>query len=80
LIDNQGLGQRFAHAFGRFGLRLVLVARGRDALEAVAAAVRAKHNVDVVTIVADLSKVEVCACVCVCVNVHTCYCEGCTLD
>jgi short-subunit dehydrogenase len=49
-----GIGLEFAHQLARRGHDLVVVARDRDRLEEVAAAVRASYGVDVEVLVADL--------------------------
>ncbi len=52
---SSGIGVEFAKAFARRGARLVLVARRKDRLDAVAAAIRAESGVDVAVVVQDLS-------------------------
>jgi 3-oxoacyl-[acyl-carrier protein] reductase len=47
--SSKGLGRGCAEALAAEGVDLVLNARGSDALEATAAAIRATHGVDVVT-------------------------------
>lgn len=50
-----GIGLAFAHELAAAGHNLVLVARGQQALDAGAAALAAKHGVDVKTIAIDLT-------------------------
>jgi short-subunit dehydrogenase len=49
-----GLGEAFARALAARGLRLLLVARRQEALEALAGRLRAAHGVEVATLAADL--------------------------
>jgi short-subunit dehydrogenase len=51
-----GLGESFARALAARGLNLLLVARRADALDGVAAALRAAHGVEVRTAAADLAR------------------------
>ncbi len=52
---SSGLGEEFARLFARDGVDLVLVARRRDRLEALAGELRAQRQVAVQVIAADLS-------------------------
>jgi uncharacterized protein len=52
---SDGLGAAFAEAITRRGVNLVLVARQEDRLKATAARLRQAHNVEIVTIAADLA-------------------------
>ena len=52
---SKGLGRGCAEALAAAGVDLVLNARGADALEATAAAIRAAHGVKVVTVAADIT-------------------------
>ncbi len=52
---SKGLGKGCAAALAREGVRLVLVARGRDALEATAAELRARHGVEVTPVAGDVT-------------------------
>jgi short-subunit dehydrogenase len=52
---SEGVGEAFAHRLAQRGLNLVLVARKPEPLEAVAAAVRARHGVEVRALSADLA-------------------------
>ena len=49
-----GLGEAFARQLAGKGLNLLLVARGRDGLERLAAELRAQHGIDVQTLALDL--------------------------
>ena len=53
--SSKGLGRGCAQALAREGVDLVLVARGAEALEATAAALRAETGVTVVTVAADIA-------------------------
>ncbi len=55
---SKGLGKGCAAALAREGVQLVLVARGRDALEATAAELRARHGVEVAPVVGDITTEE----------------------
>ena len=52
---SKGLGRGCAEALAEAGCDLVLNARGAEALEATAAAIRAAHGVQVVTVAADIT-------------------------
>jgi 3-oxoacyl-[acyl-carrier protein] reductase len=52
---SKGLGKGCAAALAREGVNLVIVARGRDALEATAAELRARHGVEVTAVAADVT-------------------------
>ncbi|MGH7438036.1 MAG: SDR family NAD(P)-dependent oxidoreductase [Polyangiaceae bacterium] len=53
---SEGLGEAFAHAIAARGVGLVLLARRAEVLERVAAAVRARHGVDVRALPVDLAR------------------------
>ncbi|MCZ8336186.1 MAG: SDR family oxidoreductase [Rhodobacteraceae bacterium] len=53
--SSKGLGRGCAEALAEAGVDLVLNARGAEALEARAAAIRARHNVNVLTVAADIT-------------------------
>lgn len=53
--SSKGLGRGCAEALAREGVDLVLVARGADALEATAAAIRAESGVRVVAVATDIT-------------------------
>lgn len=55
---SKGLGKGCAAALAGEGVRLVLVARGKDALEATAAELRARHGVDVTAVPGDVTTDE----------------------
>jgi 3-oxoacyl-[acyl-carrier protein] reductase len=56
--SSKGLGRGCAEALAREGVDLVLVARGAQALEATAAAIRAESGVRVVTIATDITTAD----------------------
>jgi uncharacterized protein len=56
--SSEGLGAAYARALARRGLDLVLVARRADPLERLAADLRTRHRVEVLTIVGDLAAAE----------------------
>lgn len=56
--SSKGLGRGCAEALAAAGVNLVLNARGAEALEATAAAIRTAHGVDVVTVAADVTTEE----------------------
>ncbi|WP_299625700.1 SDR family oxidoreductase [uncultured Tateyamaria sp.] len=56
--SSKGLGLGCAEALAEAGCNLVMNARGAEALEASASALRAKYSVDVVTVAADVSTAE----------------------
>ncbi|MGB7241436.1 MAG: SDR family oxidoreductase [Sulfitobacter sp.] len=53
--SSKGLGLGCAQALAAAGVDLVMNARGKDALEASAAAIRAEHGVQVTTVAADIT-------------------------
>jgi 3-oxoacyl-[acyl-carrier protein] reductase len=53
--SSKGLGRGCAEALAAAGVDLVMNARGAEALEATASAIRAAHQVGVVTVVADIT-------------------------
>lgn len=55
---SKGLGRGCAMALAEAGVDLVLNARGTEALEATAAAIRAAHGVSVVTVAGDITQEE----------------------
>ncbi|MEV0354675.1 SDR family NAD(P)-dependent oxidoreductase [Nocardia sp. NPDC050697] len=55
---SEGIGARYARAMAERGLDLVLLARRRDALERLAAEIRAETGVEVRVLVADLAEPE----------------------
>jgi 3-oxoacyl-[acyl-carrier protein] reductase len=55
---SKGLGRGSAEALAAAGVHLVLNARGTEALEATAAAIRAAHGVKVTTLAADITSDE----------------------
>lgn len=56
--SSKGLGLGCAEALAEAGVNLVMNARGAEALDASAAAIRDKHGVDVVTVAADVATAE----------------------
>ena len=55
---SKGLGRGCAEALASAGVDLVLNARGSEALEATAAAIRARHQVQVTAVAADITTAE----------------------
>ena len=53
--SSKGLGRGCAEALAEAGVDLVMNARGAEVLEATAAAIRARHQVDVVTVAGDIT-------------------------
>ncbi len=53
--SSKGLGRGCAEALAAAGVHLVMNARGAEALEEAAAAIRAAHGVEVVTVAADVT-------------------------
>jgi 3-oxoacyl-[acyl-carrier protein] reductase len=56
--SSKGLGRGCAEALAAAGVNLVMNARGAEALEAAAAAIRAAHGVEVTTVAADVTTPE----------------------
>ncbi|MEL7132252.1 MAG: SDR family oxidoreductase [Pseudomonadota bacterium] len=56
--SSKGLGLGCAEALAEAGVHLVMNARGADALETSAAAIRASHGVEVTTVAADVTTAE----------------------
>lgn len=56
--SSKGLGRGCAEALAEAGVHLVMNARGSDALEATAAEIRAKYNVEVTTVAADVTTAD----------------------
>ncbi|MDG4649293.1 SDR family oxidoreductase [Roseibacterium sp. SDUM158017] len=56
--SSKGLGRGCAEALAAEGVHLVLNARGAEALEATAAAIREAHGVEVTTVAADITTEE----------------------
>ena len=52
---SSGIGDAFARDFARRGADLIIVARRKDRLEALATEIRARHGVTVTVIATDLS-------------------------
>jgi len=57
--SSKGLGRGCAEALAAEGVNLILNARGADALEETASSIRANYGVDVVTVVGDITTVDV---------------------
>jgi uncharacterized protein len=55
---SEGIGQATAHRFAALGFNLLIVARGRERLEALARELRSRHSVAIEVICADLSREE----------------------
>ena len=55
---SKGLGRGSAEALAAEGVDLVINARGAEALEAAAAAIRSKHGVNVTAVAADITTVK----------------------
>jgi 3-oxoacyl-[acyl-carrier protein] reductase len=55
---SKGLGQGCANSLAREGVHLVITARGRDALEAAAEALRKAHGVQVTAVAGDIATAE----------------------
>ena len=53
--SSKGLGRGCAEALAAEGVNLVLNARGSEALEATAEAIRAEYGVDVTAVAADIT-------------------------
>jgi 3-oxoacyl-[acyl-carrier protein] reductase len=56
--SSRGLGRAAAEALAAEGVRLVLCARGKDALQEAADAIREEHGVELETVACDLSTAE----------------------
>jgi 3-oxoacyl-[acyl-carrier protein] reductase len=56
--SSKGLGRGCAEALAANGVNLIMNARGAEALEATATAVRAEHRVEVTTVAADITTPE----------------------
>lgn len=56
--SSKGLGRGCAEALAAEGVDLVMNARGSEALEATAAAIRTAHGVEVITVAADITTEE----------------------
>ena len=56
--SSKGLGRGCAEALAAAGVNLVLNARGAEALEATATAIREKYDVEVITVAADVATEE----------------------
>ncbi len=56
-----GLGEAFARALARRGMNLLLIARGQDALDVLAADLSARHGIDVRCLAADLGRPDLAA-------------------
>jgi hypothetical protein len=55
---SEGIGEAFAHALARRGLKLILLARREDKLDATATAIAERHRVEVVKLACDLADPE----------------------
>src|SRR5205085_10948434 len=55
---SKGLGRACAFSIAREGVKLVITARGREALEATAAEIRAACKVEVTTVAGDITTEE----------------------
>jgi short-subunit dehydrogenase len=55
---SSGIGLEFARIFAREGYNLVLVARSKNKLEALAAEIHAKYTLDILVVDADLSQAD----------------------
>lgn len=55
---SEGIGEAFAHALARRGLKLILLARREDKLRATAAAITGRHRVEVEYLACDLADPE----------------------
>jgi short-subunit dehydrogenase len=55
---SQGLGAAYSEALAKEGYDLILIARGKDQLEATAQHIREQNKVNVITIPCDLSETE----------------------
>jgi 3-oxoacyl-[acyl-carrier protein] reductase len=55
---SKGLGRAAAEALAADGLQLAICARGAEALESTAAAIRDRHGVEVLPMVADLARAD----------------------
>jgi uncharacterized protein len=55
---SSGFGVEFARKFAKDGINLVLVARSADKMEALAAELREKHQVEVLVLAKDLGKMD----------------------
>ena len=55
---SKGLGRGCAEALAAEGVELVVNARGREALEATAATIRAAHGIEVTAVAADVTTGE----------------------
>lgn len=56
--SSKGLGLGCAEALAQAGVNLVMNARGAEALDAAAKAIRAEHGVEVITVAADITTPE----------------------